>query len=101
MKLVTIITEGLLKEQIIAVLKTHHVSGYTVTCADGEGSRGIHASHWEGPNLKIETIVSPDAGAAILEHIAETFFDHYAVVAWVSDVEVLRGEKFAPNPIKA
>ena len=95
MKLVTIITEGLLKEQVIDVLQSHGTSGYTITRAEGEGSRGVHASHWEGPNLRIETIVTPAMGEAILESIAEKFFDHYSVIAWLSNVEVLRGEKFA------
>jgi len=26
--------------------------------------------------------------------LAETYYAHYAIVVWVSEVEVLRGEKF-------
>ena len=94
MKMVTIITEGLLKEQIIEVLKDHGTTGHTITRTDGEGSRGVQASRWEGPNLRIETIVTSENGVAILESIAAKFFDDYSVVAWLSNVEVLRGEKF-------
>jgi len=100
MKLVTIVTEGLLKDQIIELLKKEGVRGFTITRADGEGSRGIHASRWEGPNLKIETIVTDPVGRKVLELISVKYFDHYAVVAWLTDVEVLRGEKFAPAPPK-
>ena len=95
MKLVTIITEGLLKDQVIEILKSHGTTGYTVTRAEGEGSRGVQASHWEGPNQRIESIVTPAMGDAIMESIADKFFDDYSVIAWLSNVEVLRGEKFA------
>lgn len=97
MKLVTIITEGLLKDQIVSLLKQHQVTGYTVSRTDGEGSRGVQASHWEGPNMKLETITTPQVADAIIDGIAEKYFDHYSVVAWLSDVSVLRGEKFAPE----
>ncbi|QQL45576.1 P-II family nitrogen regulator [Sulfuriroseicoccus oceanibius] len=98
MKLVTIVTEGLLKDQITELLKQQGVRGFTITRADGEGSRGINASHWEGPNLKIETIVTDAVGRRVMDLISEKYFDHYAVVAWLTDVEVLRGEKFSPVP---
>lgn len=97
MKLVTIITEGLLKEQIVALLKEHGSTGYTAVRADGEGSRGVHASHWEGPNMKIQSITTPEVADTIMEGISEKYFDHYAVVAWLSDISVLRGEKFIPK----
>jgi len=98
MKLVTIVTEGLLKEKVIALLKRHACTGFTISRTDGEGSRGVRASDWEGPNLKIETIVSVETGEAIVEDLAETYFDDYSLVAWLTDVQVLRGEKFATKP---
>lgn len=95
MKLVTVVTEGLLKEKVIALLKRHACTGFTITRTDGEGSRGVRASDWEGPNLKIESIVSVETGEAIVEDLAEKYFDNYSLVAWLTDVQVLRGEKFA------
>ena len=95
MKLVTIVTERLLKEQVIALLRHHACTGFTITMAEGEGSRGVRASDWEGPNLKIESIVSVETGEAIVEELAGKFFENYSLVAWITDVQVLRGEKFA------
>ncbi|MDQ8189820.1 DUF3240 family protein [Roseibacillus persicicus] len=95
MKLLTIVTENLLKEQIITLLKEHHITGFTISRVEGEGSRGVRASDWEGPNLKIEAIISPQGAEQILERISAQFFDNYAVIAWLSDVAVLRGDKFA------
>ena len=56
--LVTIITERLLRDEIIDRLKETGVSGYTLSDTTGEGSRGIRASDWEGKNVKIEVIAN-------------------------------------------
>ena len=98
MKLVTIVTEGLLKEKITALLKRHACTGFTISRVDGEGSRGVRASDWEGPNLKIESIVSAETGAVIIEELAQKYFENYSMVAWLTDIQVLRGEKFATKP---
>lgn len=95
MKMVTIVTEGLLKDQILDLLRRHKISGFTISKVQGEGSKGVHASEWEGPNLKIASIVSPKVADAILDEVAEKFFDDYSVIAWLTDVSVLRGSKFS------
>jgi nitrogen regulatory protein P-II 2 len=94
MKLVTVVTEGLLKEEVAALLRRHGATGYTVSRTEGEGSRGVRARDWEGPNQKFESIVTPPVAEAILDALADSYFQNYAVVAWITDVIVLRGEKF-------
>jgi hypothetical protein len=93
-KLITIITERILRNEIITMLKSKGATGYTQTDATGEGSRGIRASDWEGRNVKIETIVSEPVAAAIMGNIAENYFENYAVIVYLRDVEVMRGEKY-------
>lgn len=95
LSLVTIVTENLLKEQITDLLRKHGVTGFTISRVDGEGSRGTRASDWEGPNLKIEIIASQTIAEKILSSISDKFFRDYAVIAWLSEVRVLRGDKFA------
>jgi len=92
--LVTIVAEGLLKDQVIALLKKNGATGYTITQTDGEGSRGVRARDWEGPSLKFECIVAPAAGDAILQALSDHYFENYAVIAWLTEVNVLRGHKF-------
>lgn len=94
MKLVTVVTEGLLKDKVAALLKSSGATGYTVTRAEGEGSRGVRARDWEGPNQRLETIVTAPVAEAILDALSDSYFENYAVVAWITDVVVLRGEKF-------
>jgi hypothetical protein len=54
----------------------------------------VRASDWEGKNVRIETLVPAEAAERILAHVAEAYFPHFAVVAWVEDVEVVRGDKY-------
>ena len=96
--LVTIITESLFKEKIRDVLRAKGATGHTMTNAQGEGSRGTGAPDWEGPNIKIETIVTPEIADSILEAISDGYFENHAVIAWTTEVNVLRAEKFVGSP---
>ncbi len=93
-KLVTIISEAILEERILHDLRQLGARGYTVGAVRGEGTRGVHASEWEGKSLRIETLVAPEVAESILQHLAATYFPHFAVIAYMTDVQVVRGEKF-------
>lgn len=95
MKRVTIISEALIAGRIQEDLLRLGASGYTTTKAEGRGSRGIRASQWEGRNEKIETVVTPEVADRICEALLANYFENFAVIAYVHDVEVIRGEKFA------
>lgn len=94
LKKVTVVTERLLRDQIIDLLKKHKATGWSITAVEGEGSRGNRTSDFEGRNAKIITIVSPQTADAIMEDIAENFFEDWAIIVYSSDVEVMRGEKY-------
>tara|TARA_R110002124_G_scaffold80533_9_gene213143 strand:+ start:9941 stop:10243 length:303 start_codon:yes stop_codon:yes gene_type:complete len=92
--LVTIITERILRDDILKEIKKIGAKGYTLTDATGEGSRGIRASDWEGKNVKIESVVSKEVANAIIEYIADSYFEHYAVITYAHPVKVVRGDKY-------
>ena len=94
LKLVTIVTEGLLKDKMIDLLNAQGATGFTIIRAEGQGSRGVRATDWEGPNFKFECIASPEVATKIAKAVSEKFLEHYAVIVWLSNVGVLRGEKF-------
>lgn len=94
LKLVTIVTERILEDRLLRALDRLGAKGYTLTQATGRGSRGVRASEWEGPDTRIESLVSPEVADAIVAHVAETFFEHYAVIVYVQDAEVVRGDKY-------
>ncbi|MGQ9510691.1 MAG: P-II family nitrogen regulator [Thermaceae bacterium] len=60
----------------------------------GEGSRGLRTMDWEGKKIRLETIVSEEVALRILSRLQEAYFPYYAVVAFVENVEVVRGEKY-------
>ena len=91
---VTIVAEAFLEERLLREVRERGARGFTLTEARGEGSRGVRASEWEGRNLRLETLVTEEVADRILAHVAEVYFPHFAVVAWVEDVEVVRGEKY-------
>jgi nitrogen regulatory protein P-II 2 len=79
---------------MITLVRGRGATGFTLTKVEGVGSRGVRASDWEGRNVKIETIVASETADEILEALSDTYFEDYAVIAWLSEVNVLRGTKF-------
>lgn len=95
LKLVTIIAEHVLREHLTADLKRLGARGYSLGEVEGEGTRGVHAQDWQGKNIRVETLVSAEVAERIMAHLAASYFNDYALVAYTHDVEVLRSGKFA------
>lgn len=94
LKKVTLVAEALLAPRLVRELRELGATGYTISDVHGEGSRGVRASEWEGDNVKVETLVGAGTADRILAHVAAAYFEHYAVIAWVTDVQVVRGGKY-------
>jgi len=91
---VTIIAERVLRDDLLELLKRHGSTGWTLTAVEGEGSRGIRASEWEGRSVQIDTLVSTETADAIMDEVGEKYFADWSVIVYAADVEVLRGEKY-------
>jgi len=100
MKRVTIVVDNYVERQIVKEIHDLGATGYTYTVVHGQGAKGTRPSHWDGPNAKIEVIATPELAQQILDHVAKTYFDHYATIAYLDDVEVIRGEKFGLRETK-
>lgn len=98
LKKITIVAERLLREPLLKLLRSSGSSGHTVIAVEGEGSRGVNAGDFEGRNVQIESIVSAQVAQTVLEGIAAKYLENYAVIAYVSDVDVLRSAKFSDDP---
>lgn len=94
--LVTVVAENLLERELIEAFERLGAQGHTITDARGEGSRGVRASTWEGANVKIETIVTSDVADRIVDHVADRYFAHHAVIVWTTPVRVVRMGKYRP-----
>jgi nitrogen regulatory protein P-II 2 len=91
---VTVVAERVLRDDLLALLKRHGASGWTLAAVEGEGSRGIRASEWEGASVQIDTLVADPVADAIMQEIAATYFADWSVIVYAADVEVLRGDKY-------
>jgi nitrogen regulatory protein PII len=94
-KLVTIVTEALIEKELLAALSRLGVTGYTITEARGRGHRGIRNAGWEhGSNIRIEIVCDQALAHVVSGHLKTHFYPFYAMILFLSDVEVLRPEKF-------
>jgi hypothetical protein len=92
---VTIVCEANLERPLGHDLMRLGAHGYTASEAHGRGERGERDAAW-GPsaNVRMEVICEAEVARRIVEHVRDTYLAHYAVVIYLADVEVLRGEKF-------
>lgn len=95
-KLLTITCEILAQTNVIDILQKHGVSGYTFYEVGGNGSKGIRGQGFQSEkNIKIEVILQEKKLSDVLEKIARTLFSDYTIITYVSDVGVVRIEKFS------
>ena len=95
-KLVTIITESVLENELCDFLSGVGASGYTVTNARGSGSRGVRSAGWSASgNVRIEVVCSAELAAEIEKQVSERYYADYAMILFESDIRVLRPDKFS------
>ncbi|WP_241982275.1 P-II family nitrogen regulator [Cryobacterium ruanii] len=91
----TVITEAALESTLVRDLDQLHAHGYTITDARGKGSRGTRNAGWEANgNIRIEVVCDTVTAVNITAYFQEHYYDDYAMILFVSDIEVLRPEKF-------
>jgi len=94
-KLLTVTCEILAQKNIIEILKKHDITGYTTYEVGGNGARGLRGQGLKNEkNVKVEVIMREDKLSDIVEEISRTMFANFALVLYVSDVGVVRTEKF-------
>ncbi len=95
MKLVTIICEALAREPLKKLLTETGAHGYTLFAVEGDGSQGRRtADIQEFANIQVEVIVPPAVAEKLLVRLEKEFFAKFAMVAYETDIRVLRREKF-------
>ncbi|MFM2177885.1 MAG: hypothetical protein RL015_1983 [Verrucomicrobiota bacterium] len=95
MKLVTIICEAVLEERVVEVLRESGAHGHTAFDVRGSGRQGERSADLvESGNVQIEVIAKPSVATAVLERLHRELFAAYAMVAYESEVHVMRPDKF-------
>jgi nitrogen regulatory protein PII len=94
-KLLTVVTEAALESQLTRDLERQGARGYTITNARGKGQRGVREAGWEADsNIRIEVVCDETTARRIAAHLQARYYDNYAMILLLSDVEVMRPEKF-------
>ena len=94
-KLLTIITEAAIENHLLKDLQRLGAHGYTVTNARGKGSRGVRDAGWDASaNIRVEVVCDLATAERIARHLREHYYENYAMITMVNDVQVLRPEKF-------
>jgi nitrogen regulatory protein PII len=95
MKLVTIIGEALAREPLKKLLAEVGTHGHTLFTVEGDGNQGRRtADIQEFANIQIEVIVPPTVADKLMMRLEKEFFAKFAMVAYETDIRVLRREKF-------
>lgn len=93
--LVTIIAEATLEHTLIQQLKDLGVPGYTISDARGEGQRGVRDAGWQASgNIRIEVVCDQPLAQTITDCLQEHYYENYAMILFISEISVLRPEKF-------
>jgi nitrogen regulatory protein PII len=94
-KLVTVFTEAAIESSIIHELDQLGVPGYTISNARGKGSGGVRSAAWEADaNIRIEILCKADLAEQVVERLQARYYEHYSMVMYLSNVDVLRPDKF-------
>jgi nitrogen regulatory protein P-II 2 len=99
LKLVTVVGETVIMEDIAQEGVQLGATGYTLSEVVGQGSRGARNVIVTGASktMKLEFVVSMDVAEKILMHVSHNYFEHYACIAWLSDVQVVRGLQYTQH----
>ena len=93
--LLTVICEAALDQTLLAALENLGAPGWTLSDARGRGSRGVRSAGWDTEgNIRLEVICARDLAERIAEHLQQRYYANYAMVCYLSEVQVLRPEKF-------
>ncbi len=94
-RLLTIVCEAEIERTLLVRLHQLGIRGYTITEARGQGEHGDRDALWpSSANIRIEILGDAQVLDAALDMLADNYFASYGLVAFVSDVGVLRPGKF-------
>lgn len=94
-KLLTVVTEAAVEGPLVRDVERLGAHGYTVTDARGKGHRGTRSAGWEASaNIRLEVVCDDSTAQSIAAHLRDHYYEDYAMVLFIGDVDVLRPEKF-------
>ena len=87
--LLTIVTEAILENDLVDLFNRRQIRGWTIVAARGKGD------HFDAnENIQLELLTTTATAEALATEIMQEFGQDYALVQWLSEVRVLRADKF-------
>ncbi len=94
-KLLVIIGEAALEKLLVRDIKAFGAHGYTIAEVHGGGLHGTRDADWEGSrSIRMEVICEASVAEKIVEHVFTNYTKNFSLTLFVSDVGVVRNEKF-------
>lgn len=94
-KLLTITCEVMAQNLVKDILKKHKITGFTSYEVGGKGDSGLRGQGMpEEKNVKTEIVLTEESAQRVVEEVSRTLFGDYAIILYLSDVQVARPEKF-------
>jgi len=94
-KSVTIIAPKKLKDEIVALLRSAGISGYTYYPVVGGGEKQLREiDSKEIENVKFRILVPHLLAYTLMQVVAEKYFEKEKVILFEQDANVMRFEKF-------
>ena len=94
MKLITVVGEEVLRDQVMRKIMELGATGCSYASTQGVGSHGERYNDVFSANFQLKAVCTAKVAETIFGYLSEHYFGRYAVVAWLSDVEVLREAHF-------
>lgn len=93
--LLTVICEAALEKKLVTDLEQLGAPGWTISDARGRGGRGVRSAGWDTEgNIRVEIICVRELAERIAEHLQARYYANFAMVCYLTQVDVLRPEKF-------
>lgn len=95
MKLLTIVCESYAQDAVTRLLREEGAHGWTLFQVEGDGEGGRRPGDIrEYANIQIEVVIPPDVSERLLQKLAADYFPRFGMIAFDSDIRVIRGDKF-------
>ena len=94
-KMLVIIGEAALEKFLVRDITTFGAHGYTIAEVRGGGLHGTRDAEWEGSrSIRMEIVCEATVAEKIIEHVFTNYTKNFSLSLFVSDVGVVRNEKF-------
>ena len=97
--LLTVICEAALEQKLVKDLEQLGAPGWTLSDVRGRGSHGLRRAEWDtSGNIRAEILCERELAERIASHLQARYYSNFAMICYLSQVEVLRPEKFNSRP---